>query len=64
MASKAVAGGRGVASGYWFNHNGETSVSMAIGEDGTRPHGRHPAYLLGVSPDGHLIGLLSWVIWT
>ncbi|MGR3376538.1 xanthine dehydrogenase family protein molybdopterin-binding subunit [Salipiger abyssi] len=27
--------GRGVASGYWFNHNGETSVSMAIGEDGT-----------------------------
>jgi CO/xanthine dehydrogenase Mo-binding subunit len=27
--------GRGIASGYWFNHNGETSVSMAIGEDGT-----------------------------
>ncbi len=27
--------GRGVASGYWFNHNGETSVSMAISEDGT-----------------------------
>ncbi len=27
--------GRGVACGYWFNHNGETSVSMAIGEDGT-----------------------------
>ena len=27
--------GRGVAVGYWFNHSGETSVSMAIGEDGT-----------------------------
>ncbi|YCI06595.1 xanthine dehydrogenase family protein molybdopterin-binding subunit (plasmid) [Ensifer sp. D2-11] len=27
--------GRGVATGYWFNHNGETSVSMAISEDGT-----------------------------
>ncbi|KUF09174.1 xanthine dehydrogenase family protein molybdopterin-binding subunit [Pseudoponticoccus marisrubri] len=27
--------GRGVASGYWFNHNGETSVSLAISEDGT-----------------------------
>ncbi|MFV0382393.1 xanthine dehydrogenase family protein molybdopterin-binding subunit [Paracoccus sp. (in: a-proteobacteria)] len=27
--------GRGVASGYWFNHGGETSVSVAIGEDGT-----------------------------
>ena len=27
--------GRGVASGFWFNHGGETSVSMAISEDGT-----------------------------
>ncbi|MFZ7092635.1 xanthine dehydrogenase family protein molybdopterin-binding subunit [Primorskyibacter sp. 2E233] len=27
--------GRGIASGYWFNHGGETSVSMAISEDGT-----------------------------
>ena len=27
--------GRGIATGYWFNHGGETSVSMAIGEDGT-----------------------------
>lgn len=27
--------GRGFAVGYWFNHNGETSVSMAISEDGT-----------------------------
>jgi CO/xanthine dehydrogenase Mo-binding subunit len=27
--------GRGVASGFWFNHGGETSVSLAIGEDGT-----------------------------
>ena len=27
--------GRGVASGFWFNHGGETSVSVAIGEDGT-----------------------------
>ncbi|MCA0043529.1 xanthine dehydrogenase family protein molybdopterin-binding subunit [Celeribacter litoreus] len=26
--------GRGVASGYWFNHSGETSVSLAISEDG------------------------------
>ncbi|WP_172332323.1 xanthine dehydrogenase family protein molybdopterin-binding subunit [Mangrovicoccus sp. HB161399] len=27
--------GRGIASGYWFNHSGETSVSLAISEDGT-----------------------------
>ncbi len=27
--------GRGVASGFWMNHGGETSVSLAIGEDGT-----------------------------
>ncbi|MGP6086146.1 xanthine dehydrogenase family protein molybdopterin-binding subunit [Antarctobacter jejuensis] len=27
--------GRGFAVGYWFNHNGDTSVSMAISEDGT-----------------------------
>ncbi|WP_106204907.1 xanthine dehydrogenase family protein molybdopterin-binding subunit [Aliiruegeria haliotis] len=27
--------GRGVASGYWFNWGGETSVSMAVSEDGT-----------------------------
>jgi CO/xanthine dehydrogenase Mo-binding subunit len=27
--------GRGIAAGYWFNHSGETSVSMAISEDGT-----------------------------
>ena len=27
--------GRGIATGYWFNHGGETSVSMAVGEDGT-----------------------------
>ncbi|MEC3860745.1 xanthine dehydrogenase family protein molybdopterin-binding subunit [Mesobacterium sp. TK19101] len=27
--------GRGVASGFWFNHGGDTSVSMAISEDGT-----------------------------
>ena len=27
--------GRGFATGYWFNHGGETSVSMAISEDGT-----------------------------
>lgn len=27
--------GRGIASGFWFNHGGETSVSVAIGEDGT-----------------------------
>ena len=27
--------GRGVATGYWFNHGGETSVSLAISEDGT-----------------------------
>ncbi len=26
--------GRGVASGYWMNWGGETSVSLAIGEDG------------------------------
>ncbi|PHP65364.1 oxidoreductase [Zhengella mangrovi] len=27
--------GRGVAAGYWFNHGGETSVSLAISEDGS-----------------------------
>ncbi|MGX9351666.1 xanthine dehydrogenase family protein molybdopterin-binding subunit [Shimia sp. W99] len=27
--------GRGMASGYWFNHSGDTSVSLAISEDGT-----------------------------
>lgn len=27
--------GRGVASGFWFNWGGETSVSLCIGEDGT-----------------------------
>ena len=27
--------GRGVAAGFWFNHGGETSVTLAIGEDGT-----------------------------
>jgi CO/xanthine dehydrogenase Mo-binding subunit len=27
--------GRGVAAGFWFNHGGETSVSLAIGEDGS-----------------------------
>ena len=27
--------GRGIATGYWFNHSGETSVSLAISEDGT-----------------------------
>jgi CO/xanthine dehydrogenase Mo-binding subunit len=26
--------GRGVASGYWFNHGGETSVTVAVSEDG------------------------------
>ena len=24
-----------MAAGFWFNHGGETSVSLAIGEDGT-----------------------------
>jgi len=27
--------GRGVAAGFWFNYNGDTSVSLAIAEDGT-----------------------------
>ncbi|NQZ73252.1 MAG: xanthine dehydrogenase family protein molybdopterin-binding subunit [Dinoroseobacter sp.] len=27
--------GRGIASGFWFNHGGETSVSLALSEDGT-----------------------------
>ena len=27
--------GRGVACGFWFNHGGETSVSLALSEDGT-----------------------------
>ena len=27
--------GRGVSCGFWFNHGGETSVSLALSEDGT-----------------------------
>lgn len=27
--------GRGVSCGFWFNHSGETSVSLALSEDGT-----------------------------
>jgi CO/xanthine dehydrogenase Mo-binding subunit len=27
--------GRGVACGFWFNHGGETSVTLALSEDGT-----------------------------
>lgn len=27
--------GRGIASGFWFNHGGETSVSLALSEDGS-----------------------------
>ncbi len=27
--------GRGVAAGFWFNYNGDTSVSLAVAEDGT-----------------------------
>lgn len=27
--------GRGVASGFWFNHGGETSVTLALSHDGT-----------------------------
>ena len=27
--------GRGVACGFWFNHGGETSVTVALGNDGT-----------------------------
>ena len=27
--------GRGIASGFWMNHGGETSITMALGEDGT-----------------------------
>ncbi|MCB1337111.1 MAG: xanthine dehydrogenase family protein molybdopterin-binding subunit [Maritimibacter sp.] len=27
--------GRGIATGYWSNYNGDTAVSMAVAEDGT-----------------------------
>lgn len=27
--------GRGISCGFWFNHGGETSVTMALSEDGT-----------------------------
>ncbi len=27
--------GRGVSCGFWFNHSGETSVSLALSQDGT-----------------------------
>ena len=27
--------GRGISSGFWFNHGGETAVTLALSEDGT-----------------------------
>ncbi|MEM7267703.1 MAG: xanthine dehydrogenase family protein molybdopterin-binding subunit [Pseudomonadota bacterium] len=29
------SGGRGISCGFWFNHGGETAVSLALAEDGT-----------------------------
>ena len=40
------------------------AVACAIGIERSRPHGRHPVYLVGLSPDGHLVGLHTRVIWT
>ncbi len=34
-APLAEGQGRGVSCGFWFNHGGETSVSLALSEDGT-----------------------------
>ena len=34
-APLAEGQGRGVACGFWFNHGGETSVSLMLSEDGT-----------------------------
>ena len=31
----AEGAGRGVSCGFWFNHGGETSVTLAMSEDGT-----------------------------
>lgn len=34
-APVAEGGGRGISCGFWFNHGGETAVSLALSEDGT-----------------------------
>ena len=34
-APLAEGAGRGVSCGFWFNHGGETSVQLALSEDGT-----------------------------
>lgn len=34
-APLAPGQGRGISCGFWFNHGGETSVSLALSEDGT-----------------------------
>ncbi len=34
-ASLKSGQGRGVSCGFWFNHSGETAVSLALSEDGT-----------------------------
>ena len=34
-APLAEGAGRGISCGFWFNHGGETAVSLALSEDGT-----------------------------
>ena len=34
-APLADGAGRGISCGFWFNHGGETAVSLALSEDGT-----------------------------
>ena len=34
-APLAPGAGRGISCGFWFNHGGETAVSLALAEDGT-----------------------------
>ncbi|MEM7544112.1 MAG: xanthine dehydrogenase family protein molybdopterin-binding subunit [Pseudomonadota bacterium] len=34
-APLAEGAGRGISCGFWFNHGGETAVSLALAEDGT-----------------------------
>lgn len=34
-APLAKGAGRGISCGFWFNHGGETAVSLALAEDGT-----------------------------
>ncbi len=39
-------------------------TGVLIGRDLSRPLGRHPVYVVGLAPDGDIVGFQSHVIWT